>query len=169
VNKEQLLEKLRKDLAFAAPELWMMHVERRIEEYVHDSPKEFYHIDWCTSSGPFGALDCSCPETPREELLLRKFDGVVLELESLKKNDPPYSREKLGVIGPDGHAGAYAVADHILRLIRKPVKVEDERWEPSPFGRLSRGTKEGQQEIAQGPTPPSDPTPPPSDRLEGGG
>lgn len=30
----------------------------------------FQHIDWCQSTGAYGDMDCSCPETEREEFLL---------------------------------------------------------------------------------------------------
>jgi ribonucleoside-diphosphate reductase alpha chain len=59
-----------------------------------DEPKResFQHIDWCQSTGAFGAPDCDCPETEREEILLRKYEELQAQVAELAPHAVVYTR-----------------------------------------------------------------------------
>lgn len=54
--------------------------EPKVEE---EKAEKFHHIDWCQSTGPYGALDCDCPETDREGVLMAKYEALQRELAEL--------------------------------------------------------------------------------------
>lgn len=59
-----------------------------------DEPKAkvFSHIDWCQSTGDYGAKDCDCPETEREGVLLRKYEELQQQLAELAPHAVVYKR-----------------------------------------------------------------------------
>lgn len=59
-----------------------------------DEPKAkvFSHIDWCQSTGDYGAKDCDCPETEREGVLLRKYEELQHQIAELAPHAVVYRR-----------------------------------------------------------------------------